>query len=199
MAPGATTPTRALPATCRRTSIRFRSISIPTGPRAISGGEEIWNYIRDTAKKYGILQFIKFNTAINGAAWDDDAQLWKLETEDGAWTANFVIGAMGPLSTPQIPQLPGIENFEGASFHSREWDHGYDLKDKRVAVVGTGASAIQLVPQIVDEVKELHLYQRTAAVGNAALRAFVDEVRTQAVQVPAVHSAHCARDRLLVP
>lgn len=134
----------------------------PNWSKSYSGGKEIWNYLRDTAKKFGILQFIKFNTAINGASWDDDAQVWKLETEDGPWTANFVIGAMGPLSSPQIPELPGIENFRGAAFHSREWDHAYDLKGKRVAVVGTGASAIQLVPQIVDEVKELHLYQRTA-------------------------------------
>jgi cyclohexanone monooxygenase len=134
----------------------------PNWSRSYSGGDEIWNYIRDTAKKYGILQFIKFNTAITGAAWDDDAQVWTLETEDGPWTANFVIGAMGPLSEPQIPELPGIEHFEGAAFHSQQWDHGYDLDGKRVAVVGTGASAIQLVPQIVGKVKELHLYQRTA-------------------------------------
>ncbi|MBJ7354583.1 MAG: NAD(P)/FAD-dependent oxidoreductase [Thermoleophilaceae bacterium] len=133
----------------------------PDWSRSYSGGWEINNYIRATAKKLDILKHIRFNTAVLSAAWDDDAQLWRGETEAGPFTADFVIGAMGPLSEPAIPDLPGIEKFQGEAFHSQHWDHEYDLKGKRVAVVGTGASAIQFVPQIQPDVAELHLYQRT--------------------------------------
>jgi cation diffusion facilitator CzcD-associated flavoprotein CzcO len=134
----------------------------PNWSKSYSPGPEILDYIRATAKKYGILPFIKFNHAVTEARWDDAAQLWHLQTPAGPYTANVVIGAMGPLSEPQIPKLPGIENFKGKMFHSQQWDHDYELAGKRVAVVGTGASAIQFVPQIQPEVAELHLYQRTA-------------------------------------
>jgi cation diffusion facilitator CzcD-associated flavoprotein CzcO len=134
----------------------------PNWSRSYSGGREINDYIRATTKKLDLLRHIHFNTAVTAAAWDDADQIWRLETTGGAITADFLVGAMGFLSEPQVPQLPGIEKFKGESFHSQKWDHGYDLKGKRVAVVGTGASAIQFVPQIQPEVGELHLYQRTA-------------------------------------
>jgi cation diffusion facilitator CzcD-associated flavoprotein CzcO len=134
----------------------------PNWSRSYSGGREINDYIRSTTKKLGLLPKIRFNTPVLGAEWDDDAQLWRLETADGPFTANFMIGAMGPLSEPAIPELPGIEKFKGEAFHSQHWDHGYDFKGKRIAVVGTGASAIQFVPHLQQEVAELHLYQRTA-------------------------------------
>ena len=134
----------------------------PEWSHSYSGGWEINNYIRGVAKKRGILQYVRFNNMVTHAEWDDAAQIWRLETEGGPVTADYVVGAMGPLSEPQIPELPGIENFKGESFHSQQWDHGYDLEGKRVAVVGTGASAIQFVPQIQPKVAELHLYQRTA-------------------------------------
>lgn len=134
----------------------------PDWSRSYSGGWEINQYIRATSDKLGITEHIRFNDAITSAAWDDDAKLWRCESQQGPFTADFLIGAMGPLSEPQIPELPGIENFKGRKFHSQQWDHDYDLTGKRVAVVGTGASAIQFVPQIQPEVAELHLYQRTA-------------------------------------
>jgi cyclohexanone monooxygenase len=134
----------------------------PGWSRSYSGGREINNYIRSTAKKFGLLPFVRFNCAVQQAEWDGGAQLWRIDTEQGPLTAKYVIGAMGPLSEPQIPALPGIEKFEGRAFHSQQWEHDYDFKGKRVAVVGTGASAIQLVPQIQKDVAELHLYQRTA-------------------------------------
>ncbi|MFY9488042.1 MAG: NAD(P)/FAD-dependent oxidoreductase [Solirubrobacterales bacterium] len=134
----------------------------PSWSRSYSPGAEIWNYLRKTAKKAGILPFIRFNTEVTEARWNDDAQIWHLQTSRGEHTADIVIGALGPLSEPQIPALPGIENFKGKMFHSAQWDHDYDLDGKRVAVVGTGASAIQFVPQIAKRVKQLHLYQRTA-------------------------------------
>jgi cation diffusion facilitator CzcD-associated flavoprotein CzcO len=133
----------------------------PNWSRSYSGGWEINNYIRATAKKLDILRHVRFNDGVLRAAWDDDAQLWRGESESGPFTADFLVGAMGALSEPAIPSLPGIEKFKGETFHSQNWDHEYDLKGKRVAVVGTGASAIQFVPQIQPEVSELHLYQRT--------------------------------------
>jgi cyclohexanone monooxygenase len=134
----------------------------PNWSRSYSGGREINDYIRATSKKLGLLGHIRFNTTVTAGNWDDAEQLWRLDTTGGPVTANFIVGAMGFLSEPMVPQLPGIENFKGESFHSQQWDHGFDLKGKRVAVVGTGASAIQFVPQIQPEVSELHLYQRTA-------------------------------------
>ncbi len=134
----------------------------PKWSRSYSGGREINNYIRGVARKLDILRHVRFNCTITEAAWDDEAKLWRGNTNQGPFTADFLIGAMGPLSEPMIPELPGIENFKGRAFHSQQWDHSYDLKGKRVAVVGTGASAIQFVPQIQPEVAELHLYQRTA-------------------------------------
>jgi cation diffusion facilitator CzcD-associated flavoprotein CzcO len=134
----------------------------PNWSRSYSGGREINDYVRGVAKKLGLLPRIEFNTTVQSANWDDDAQLWRIETSDGPLTSDFLISAMGPLSEPMIPELPGIENFKGEAFHSQQWAHGYDLKDKRVAVVGTGASAIQFVPKIQPEVAELQLYQRTA-------------------------------------
>ena len=133
----------------------------PNWSRSYSPGQEIWDYIRNTAKKFDVLKFIKFNTEVTDAAWDDEAQIWQLQTGAGPFTANFVIVAMGHLSEPLIPDLPGIDKFQGEAWHSQQWRHDVDLTGKRVAVVGTGASAIQFVPQIVDQVKELHLYQRT--------------------------------------
>lgn len=135
----------------------------PNWSRSYSPGGEIWEYLRGVARKYGILPYVKFNHALTGARWDDDRQLWRLTTTGGEYTADTVIGGFGPLSVPQIPDLPGIEKFKGESWHSQQWNHDYDLTDKRVAVVGTGASALQFVPQIQKQVKELHIYQRTPA------------------------------------
>lgn len=133
----------------------------PNWSRSYSGGREINDYIRATARKLDLLKFIRFNTTVTGAEWSEAEQHWKVSTSEGEFTSKYVIGAMGPLSEPQIPELPGIENFTGETFHSARWDHSYDLEGKRIAVVGTGASAIQFVPEIQPLVKELHLFQRT--------------------------------------
>lgn len=133
----------------------------PDWSQSYSGGWEINNYIRATAKKLDLLKYIRFNTAVTSAEWNESEQHWEIDTTAGALTAKYLIGAMGPLSEPQIPDLPGIEQFAGKKFHSARWDHSYDLEGKRIAVVGTGASAIQFVPAIQPEVAELHLFQRT--------------------------------------
>jgi cation diffusion facilitator CzcD-associated flavoprotein CzcO len=123
---------------------------------------EIRDYIRRVAEEKGILPHVRFGCEVASAAWDESAQRWTLETSQGTITARVVVAAPGPLSEPSIPQLPGLARFQGKVFHSARWDHDYDVAGKRIAVVGTGASAIQFVPQIQPRVAKLHLYQRTA-------------------------------------
>jgi cation diffusion facilitator CzcD-associated flavoprotein CzcO len=98
---------------------------------------------------------------LEAAEWDEDEQLWRIETSKGAMTAEILIAAQGPLSDPSLPEVPGIESFEGKAFHSAQWDHDHDLTGERVAVIGTGASAIQFVPEIQPKVAKLHVLQRT--------------------------------------
>lgn len=122
---------------------------------------EIHAYLRRVAEKHGLLPHIRYGAEVQGAAWDEGAGEWELETPIGGFRARFLIPATGPLSEPAIPDLPGLESFRGKTFHSGAWDHEHDLSGERVAVVGTGASAIQIVPQIQPQVAELTLFQRT--------------------------------------
>jgi cation diffusion facilitator CzcD-associated flavoprotein CzcO len=123
---------------------------------------EIWNYLKHCVEKYKLGPAIRTNTEVRKAEFDEASHLWRVETLEGdTITARAVVSAMGPLSRPAYPKLPGLERFQGRAFHSAEWDHSYDLRGKRVAVIGTGASAIQLVPEIAPEVAELHVFQRT--------------------------------------
>jgi cation diffusion facilitator CzcD-associated flavoprotein CzcO len=123
---------------------------------------EIRDYIRRVAEREGLLPHVRFGWEVAEASWDGGLQRWRLDTSQGTMTARILVAAPGPLSEPSIPQLPGLGRFAGRVFHSARWDHDYDLAGKRVAVVGTGASAIQFVPEIQPKVAQLHLYQRTA-------------------------------------
>jgi cation diffusion facilitator CzcD-associated flavoprotein CzcO len=134
----------------------------PEWSKVFSTQPEIFSYLRKVADEEGIRPHIRFGTEVHNAAWVDDEQQWRLETSRGTVTAKSVVAAAGPFSEPSIPPLPGLERFEGAQFHSAAWDHDFDLKGKRVAVVGTGASAIQFVPEIQPKVGKLTLFQRTA-------------------------------------
>ncbi len=124
---------------------------------------EILAYQQDCARRYGLYPHIRFNTEIESARFDDEARVWHLRTSQGE-THEFdaLITGVGQLSRPGWPNIPGRDDFAGHSFHSAEWDHDYDLRDKRVAVIGTGASAIQFVPRIAAEVSRLVLFQRSA-------------------------------------
>lgn len=147
----------------------------PDWSRRFSVWSEIGQYLRDTTRKYGLYPHIKFNTSLKAAYFDEASGLWTVETSKGTFTANHVISAVGPLSNPAIPKIKGMRNFKGKTFHSATWDHNYDLKGKKVAVIGTGASAIQFVPEIAKEVAELNLFQRTAPwVVPKPDRAFLD-------------------------
>jgi cation diffusion facilitator CzcD-associated flavoprotein CzcO len=123
---------------------------------------EILEYLRECADKYGARRHIRFGTAITGAHYDEEAAQWRLFTADGETIrAKVAIVALGLLHLPRYPPTPGRERFQGAMFHSSHWDHGYDLAGKRVAVVGTGGSTIQFVPEIADRVAHLTVFQRT--------------------------------------
>jgi cation diffusion facilitator CzcD-associated flavoprotein CzcO len=123
--------------------------------------DEVLDYLKWCTERYGIRPFIRFRHELLGARWDESAKVWRLHTGQGDYTANVLVTGTGYLSDPSIPEIDGLSSFEGAMFHSANWDHDFDLKGKRVAVIGSGASAIQFVPAIQPEVGHLDLYQRT--------------------------------------
>ncbi|WP_024800510.1 NAD(P)/FAD-dependent oxidoreductase [Nocardia sp. BMG51109] len=133
-------------------------------PRRYSEQADIHAYIRKVAEKYGLLRKIRFGTEVTDAEFDERQGIWQVRTSDGATlTADVLVPAVGQLSRPALPNIPGIETFAGPSFHSAEWDHGVDLTGKRVACIGTGASAIQYIPEIQPAAGHLTLFQRSAA------------------------------------
>ncbi|MGT2433083.1 flavin-containing monooxygenase [Cupriavidus basilensis] len=133
----------------------------PDWSRTYPGQGEIHAYLRRTAKKYGLEERIRFNTLVEGAAFDAGTQTWLTDTNKGSLRSRYLILGTGGLSEPVVPTLPGIEDFHGERFHSARWNHAFDLRGKRVAVIGTGASAIQFVPEIAASVASLSVFQRT--------------------------------------
>jgi len=123
---------------------------------------EIHDYLRRCADRFGLRPHLRLNVEVELATWREDDQLWELDSSDGTFTANVVVSAMGPLTEPKLPDVPGLDAFEGTVMHSARWDHDYDLAGKRVASIGTGASAIQYVPEISANVDQLFVFQRTA-------------------------------------
>ncbi len=104
---------------------------------------------------------IRFGHDVSEARWDAHTQVWTLETSQGSFTADVLVAAVGALSEPSLPRLEGLGRFAGKLFHSARWDHDYDLSNKRVGVIGTGASAIQFIPKIQPTVRNLTVFQRT--------------------------------------
>ena len=135
----------------------------PSWTRSFSPQPEIHGYLRDCAERYGVLPHVRFGHEVTAARWDDDAQCWVVDTTGGPYRANVLVSARGPLSEPCVPALRGLARFEGSLFHSARWDHDHDLRGERVAVIGTGASAVQFVPAIQPVVRRLHVFQRTPA------------------------------------
>jgi cation diffusion facilitator CzcD-associated flavoprotein CzcO len=135
----------------------------PLWPMRFSLREDIHSYLGAVTDSHRLRERIHFNTAVTGAAWDEERGVWRVETATGrTYEANVLIPAVGQLSRPAWPEIPGRDTFAGHAFHSAQWDHGYALAGKRVAVIGTGASAIQFVPRIQPEVAHLTLFQRSA-------------------------------------
>ena len=124
---------------------------------------DIEQYLNTLVDDFGVRPHLRCNTGVESERVDADLGSWCVTTSDGE-SRNFdlLIAACGQLSNPAIPNLEGIDTFEGPTFHSANWDHNYDLKGKRVAVVGTGASAIQFVPEVAKEAGQLNIYQRSA-------------------------------------
>lgn len=132
--------------------------------RAFSPQSEILEYLRHCAKKYQIMSHIRFGANVCSASYDEPTAQWRIKCDDGSeYIARFFITGTGGLSRPVYPDIPGLKEFSGAIFHSAEWNHKVDLSGKSVAVIGTGASAIQIVPAIAAKVAKLNLFQRSAA------------------------------------
>jgi cation diffusion facilitator CzcD-associated flavoprotein CzcO len=134
----------------------------PDWSRTYSRQAEILDYLRDCAERFGITPHIRFGHDVREAAWDNDTKVWRLDTSQGEFEAPILVGGTGPLTEPQVPNIPGLEGFEGTVFHSAEWNHEHDLNGERVASIGTGASAIQYVPRIQPKASQLYVFQRTA-------------------------------------
>jgi cation diffusion facilitator CzcD-associated flavoprotein CzcO len=135
----------------------------PTWSRRFSPGEEIQAYLEDTARRFGVFEKARFGCDVERATFDDGTGRWRLEIAGcGEVEADMLITACGQLTRPSIPDVPGMASFKGTMFHSAHWDHDHDLSGRRVAVLGTGASAIQFVPAIAPHVERLTVFQRSA-------------------------------------
>ena len=135
----------------------------PEWSRLYAPQEEILEYLERVAREFGVVDRIRFGHEVTDACWDEGSGLWVLETSRGRWTADAVVAATGPLAEPAEPDLPGLQRFEGARFHSSRWSRAATLDGSRAAVVGTGASAVQIIPRIEPLVSRLHVFQRTPA------------------------------------
>lgn len=134
----------------------------PDWTRTFAEQGEILEYMKHCAGKYGIYPFIRFRTSVTRARWDGSIGRWHVELEGGErLTARVLVSACGGLSRPAYPDIVGLDRFAGKTFHSARWDHDFSLDGKRVAVIGTGASAIQIVPKIAPRAARLWVYQRT--------------------------------------
>ena len=122
---------------------------------------EILAYLRETAERHGLMPLIQLRTTFQGATWDEARALWHVETDRGPVTARAIVSGMGGLHHPAYPDIPGRESFAGPAFHTAAWDHAVDLAGKRVGVIGTGASAVQVVPELAAIASQLTLFQRT--------------------------------------
>ncbi|PLB51297.1 FAD/NAD(P)-binding domain-containing protein [Aspergillus steynii IBT 23096] len=140
--------------------------------RAYPGQEEILQYIISVAERFGLFKYIRFNSAVQEARWDDEKQHWTVDVEVGGAkdrqyiesyqiTTNFLVSAVGQLNAPYWPSLTGLDEFTGKLMHSARWDWSYDFTGKRVAVIGNGATAVQIVANIAPSVSQLTVYQRT--------------------------------------
>ena len=167
----------------------------PRWSRAFSPQPEIRAYLEDVAARFGVLPHLHCGTDLLAGTWDDDALLWRLTTSRGDLTADIVVSGCGGLVEPAYPDVPGVGSFAGPAFHSARWDHDVDLTGQRVAVVGTGASAIQFVPAIAPQVAHLTVFQRTPPWIVPRLdRAYTEPEKALWSRVPALlHASRAAK------
>ncbi len=130
--------------------------------RVYAPGVELKSYAEDCVDIYNLRPRIRLNTKVTGAEFDETRHVWRMTTADGgSLTVRHLIGATGVLTQPKPPQIAGLDTFKGTTVHTARWDHNVDLQGKRVAVIGTGASAVQLIPSIAEKVARLTVFQRT--------------------------------------
>ncbi|MUL74911.1 NAD(P)/FAD-dependent oxidoreductase [Mycolicibacterium sp. CBMA 226] len=129
--------------------------------RTYAKGHELKAYAEHCVDKYGLRDRIRFGTEVTGAEYDDDADLWRVHTSTGTLTARFLINGSGVLTVPKPPDIEGVTDFAGITLHTARWDSSIDLSGKRVAIIGTGASAVQVIPEIAPVVAQLTVFQRT--------------------------------------
>jgi cation diffusion facilitator CzcD-associated flavoprotein CzcO len=130
--------------------------------RKFAPGAEVQRYVKLCAEKYGVAAHIRYGSRVLRSQFDSARDTWATELDDGTVvTSRYLIAATGLFGHPKVPAIPGLETFAGKAMHTARWDHGYDLAQKRVAVIGTGASAVQIVPAIAPLVKQLRVFQRT--------------------------------------
>jgi cation diffusion facilitator CzcD-associated flavoprotein CzcO len=135
----------------------------PYWSRFFAPGAELKRYAEHVADKYGLRRHMRFGASVEGARWDEDAEYWTVRTADGSSvSARYLITATGFLSQPHRPDIAGIDSFAGKVIHTSAWDDDYELSGRRVAVIGTGATAVQVIPEIARKAAELTVYQRTA-------------------------------------
>ncbi len=142
----------------------------PTWARYFAKRDELHDYLEQLADDNGLRPHIQFDSAVEAMVWDDVAQLWQVTVRDSGGgrrmlSANAVITGVGILNRPAYPDIPGLDTFEGPCMHTARWDNSVDLTGKRVVVIGTGASSMQLVPKIVDEVAHVTVFQRSPQWG----------------------------------
>lgn len=157
---------------------------------------ELLRYANHVADRFGLRDGIRLRTGVTSAHFDDDTQRWRVVSDDGqAWTARFLVMASGPLSTPNTPEFPGLATFAGPVLHSAAWPHEpVDFSGRRVAVVGTGSSAVQMIPIIAQQAQSLTVFQRTAAYAVPAHNGPLDPAREAAIK--ADYAGFRARNRL---
>jgi len=134
----------------------------PRWSRLYAPGSELKDYADHVADKYDVRRHMRFNAPVDGARWDDEAQLWQVTLSNGeTLTSRFLITATGYLSQPRKPDIPGVEDFTGRVIHSTDWDNGYSPDGERLGLIGTGATAVQLIPELSKTAAQLTVYQRT--------------------------------------
>lgn len=135
----------------------------PDWPETFSPRAEIQRYLRRCAEQEGVLEHVRFGVSLDRAAWDEDATAWRLHTSDGELLADRLITGTGGLVEPKLPEIAGLDSFRGPIVHTARWDHDLDLHGKRVGVIGTGSSAIQVIPELAKVAGHLDVFQRTPA------------------------------------
>lgn len=134
----------------------------PRWSQTYAGGAEIQQYLKDVVAKRDVRKYIKFNENVCGIRWDEDRTEWVIRTDTSTYRARTVIASYGPLANTSLPKIPGIDAFGGKIIHTARWDHTYDFTGKTVAVIGTGATAVQVIPELVGKAERVRVFQRTA-------------------------------------